>query len=102
MHTPGPWLVLDSEEQFNDSRPIIAAHGGKTLVAEILGPLSDEDGDARGLFDARLIAATPCLLAACKAVEPLLRLLAAKTNKPKNVVATLNAVAATIDLAEGA
>jgi hypothetical protein len=65
-HSPGPWMVEMPLEMEMDARPCVCAHGGKTPVAEILQPLTDEDGPCRGEYDCRLIAAAPDLLAACE------------------------------------
>lgn len=67
-HTPGPWQIELPLESEMDSSPIIAAHHGKTLVAEILGPLTDEDGPARGHYDCFLIRAAPALLRVAQSV----------------------------------
>ena len=64
-HTPGPWKVEPPLEDEIDQNTFITAHNGKTLVAEILSPMTDEEGDYRGTFDANLIAAAPEMLEAC-------------------------------------
>ena len=74
-HTPGPWSVEMPFADSIDELPVITAHDGKTLVAEILQPLTDEEGDWRGNYDAQLIAAAPDLLAACHSALALLRLI---------------------------
>ncbi len=92
-HTPGPWTAVVDKGECLSFWSVYDSN--RTWICDLgIGPNAGDD--------ACLMAAAPALLAACKAAEPLLRLLAAKTNNPKNVVATLNAVAATIDLAEGA
>ena len=65
-HTPGPWKIEPPLSNEIDQNTFITANGGMALVAEILQPLTDEEGDWRGTCDARLIAAAPDLLTACK------------------------------------
>ena len=67
-HTPGPWTIENPLECEMDSRPLILAQGGQTVVAEILQPLTDEEGTYRGTYDARLICAAPDLLRACQQI----------------------------------
>ena len=67
-HTPGPWKIEPPLSNEIDQNTFITANGSMALVAEILQPLTNEEGDYRGTFDAHLIAAAPDLLAACKLV----------------------------------
>lgn len=66
QHTPGPWQIEPPDPDSLNAGPLILAHGGKTVVAEILQPLTDEEGPYRGHYDALLIQAAPDLLAVCK------------------------------------
>lgn len=64
-HTPGPWKIED--EEASGGWPIIASDGadGYIYVAqcEWIG-----DGDEQSKANARLIAAAPALLEACKEI----------------------------------
>lgn len=62
QHTPGPWAV-----NRDDPLEVVMgnAQGGDALVATIEG---GHAGAERARADARLIAAAPALLAACRAV----------------------------------
>lgn len=65
-HTPGPWdYDADSQEVFGTTEKY-----GSGWIARVVG--NDSDGrplpDAERLANARLIAAAPELLAACKAL----------------------------------
>jgi len=67
QHTPGPWQIEPPDPDSLNAGSLILAHGGKTVVAEILQPLTDEEGPYRGHYDALLIQAAPDLLSVCKA-----------------------------------
>jgi hypothetical protein len=60
-HTPGPWLVV------GDADPEVHAEDGTWIVNQVCSGAGDENDD--GMANARLIAAAPDLLAACKAFD---------------------------------
>jgi len=74
QHTPGPWIVATS----NSWRRIVSAHRTESVCE----PVKQNDGHPDLYFrnggadgpDARLIAAAPELLAACKAIVEYQRL----------------------------
>jgi hypothetical protein len=63
-HTPGPWTVNDAD---NVSSWSVQASGRKRICAARWYPYTQE-AKAEALDNARLIAAAPELLEACKAV----------------------------------
>lgn len=63
-HSRSPWDIEYPLESEMDQLPLIMSPSG--IVAEIMGPLSDEDGPHRGHYDCLLIAAAPDLLEACQ------------------------------------
>ena len=65
-HTPGPW----TEGYLPQHRMRIVAEGGKTTICDVALWVADYSEQAA---NARLIAAAPELLEACKAVLPLVR-----------------------------
>ena len=69
-HTPGPWKAVHPSEFEMDARPEIVTQDGKTLIAELFQPLTDQDGPCEGTYNAHLIAAAPDLLAAVDAIFP--------------------------------
>ena len=58
-HTPGPWHVV------GESDPEIHGPDGEWITHQVCSGAGDENND--GQANARLIAAAPDLLAACKA-----------------------------------
>ena len=60
-HTPVPWVKAPPDEGGPDSRPVVVG-GRDQLVCEMLGPLTGEDGHARGRYDLALVLASPALL----------------------------------------
>lgn len=59
-HTPGPWSTASDPCHFDSQTTVVAANGAR--VAEVTGSAFDE-----AEANARLIAAAPDLLEACKA-----------------------------------
>ena len=92
-HTPGPWYVSKS----GTDRLIYADHQHAFDHAIVRNGGCDSETDA----NARLMAAAPELLAAVQAALPLVQLLAAKMNNPKNVADTTQAMFAVIENATG-
>lgn len=73
-HTPGPWEVFTSE---GASKPGIETADGKLSIV-VFGHEGEESGVAgrtpeEALANARLMAAAPDLLAACKTALPIMR-----------------------------
>jgi hypothetical protein len=90
-HTPGPWVVYDDSNDGKTNRIEISARG-KT-VARIYHSVPAED-----LPNARLIAAAPDLLEACKALEILFAPLA----RDSTTASWIDKARAAIAKAEGA
>lgn len=67
-HTPGPWTV-DIDGEFEG---FINVYGGDSLEILVKGTLSDERSDDESIANARLIAAAPDLLEACKRALPFI------------------------------
>lgn len=72
VHTPGPWIVMDAKGEDGSTGLYVSAPNGD--VCDLYSHRRDEHGMPRGLVpfigaerNARLIAAAPDLLAACKA-----------------------------------
>lgn len=66
-HTQGPWEILYGGVDESDQGFGIASKAVPGIVAECYPPVADLERRRRLLADARLIAAAPELLAACKA-----------------------------------
>ena len=66
-HTPGPWEVDEATEAGGQNVRVVARHTDLSAVCRIGLPGAD-----RVMEDARLIAAAPDLLAACKLCKELL------------------------------
>ena len=64
--TPGPWIVNPFCAQVDCGA--VSVKGGLLPVAQMLWP-TDERSEAETVANARLIAASPDLLAACEAVD---------------------------------
>lgn len=67
-HTPGPWLQFDNG---NGTHNIVTYGGGRTGLAAVtfqlpVGATPDAEEEDTEEANARLIAASPCLLAACE------------------------------------
>lgn len=67
-HTPGPWRV--SEGRHNKNWALISAPRWEDFARVVIRMDGDEMDFATGVANARLIAAAPDLLAACKALMP--------------------------------
>lgn len=61
-HTPGPWKLSEEDTGMNDSGTILDPYG-HVIVTDVYGR-TDDEAEA----NARLIAAAPDLLAACKLI----------------------------------
>ena len=72
-HTPGPWEAIGLESDHDSDRSIMArTTGGNPLaVARAYGGGILAPADSERVANARLIAAAPDLLAACKAFVAL-------------------------------
>lgn len=94
-HTPGPWHWTDHISPHIS----IYAGGGNTPIVQLTEPFY-RDSAGVGVANAALITAAPELLAACKAALPLIYLLGAKMDGPKEVVNTFKAMTDAIAKAE--
>jgi hypothetical protein len=71
-HTPGPWEAIGLESDHDSDRSIMARtpiHGNPLAVARAYGGGILAPADPERVANARLIAAAPDLLAACKAAD---------------------------------
>lgn len=68
-YTPGPWHFDERQAGTGDTGSVEAlTPDGKMVTREICTVLFDDDDPSEDAANARLIAAAPALLAACKAV----------------------------------
>jgi hypothetical protein len=92
-HTPGPWAVHPSKARVD------AFVGGAPLpVCELLWP-TDQRSEAETEANARLIAAAPELLAACKAM--LVLLIPKFEHEPMKYFSEIQQIEAALSKAEG-
>ncbi len=77
MHTKGPWTAREITSEFRGDRHVApypvyyAIESGKIYIASVRDLADDKRRRATTAADARLIAAAPELLEACKAVTTL-------------------------------
>lgn len=103
-HTPGPWKMWPANGQDDASgRPMVTDEPGEVGIAHVIQRMREPDTlyPKEAEANCRLIAAAPELLEALERALPLVQLLGAKMNNPKQVADTTEAIFAALAKAKG-
>jgi len=102
-YTPGPWHFDERQAGTGDTGSVEAlTPDGKMVTREICTVLFDDDDPSEDAANARLIAAAPALLAACKAVAEKLDYIQMLWGKERITDGIADAVRSAISKAESA